>query len=286
MNKLLLITLLGLMTATTHAFESTYVVNPIGSKGVLDLEISKAHANTVEPGIDSARSMSADTTSFGINYSRRILDNWTLGAGTNFVNKNLAIDSYGQEHRVSGFSDLKFNLKSGTVFEPLTLTYGGQGNLSPGPAKSPYTQADSKNSAGNNFSGIHSLSPFIGVESYLEDIAVGGRMLVNFYSKQRLEQNGDLNANASDSATSYTVEGFAEFPVYRKFDIGLTAAVGRGDLNLGNYFSGGNEYFGQIYSQYKFEKNSAVILALSSANRILPIEKSTAELSLGFRRSL
>jgi hypothetical protein len=290
----LLLTLL--VSTSSFALESYYVVNPLAPKGVVELEYSRAQTSASRETSEfwnNKQNSSENDNIFKLNYTRR-WNGWTLSGGTSFQTRDISSDDSRENGTVTGFGDVGFAAKSGTVYDSVTLTYGSLLNLSPGPAQYPFTPRRSDyydynqvdKTPGNNFSGIQSLSPFIGVESYVDEIAVGSRLLANFYSDQRVDEGGNPNARAVSSSRSFRIEGFAEIPVYNKLDIGLVAGFGRKDSPLGNFFEGGNEYLAQIYSQIKIDKEMAATVAWTSSTQKIPLEKSSNEVSIGFRRSM
>jgi hypothetical protein len=281
------------LSTQAFALESYYVVNPLAAKGVIELEYSQNQSDLTKKklgnwGADKNTSESART--FRLNYSRMV-KNWTVSGGTSFLTRNVSSDEF-YAGTATGFGDLHLAAKSGTVFETLTLTYGSLLQLSPGPAQDPqgrneyrYQETIAEKKPGNNFSGFNVASPFVGLESYVDEIAVGGRLIAHFFSAQSID---DANADykSPTDARSFHLEAFTEIPVYSRWDIGLVASVGRSDSPFGGYFQGDNEYKGQIYTQMKIDKNMAATLSLTSTTQKIPLEKSSTEAAIGFRRSM
>lgn len=286
-----------LLAFSAFAAESHFLVNQTRSKASLEAEYVSSNANVVLPGTRFSRRSAEDSNALQLSYSYPYSETLIFNVNTRILDRQFHSQTYSQSHRVSGFSDLNFGLKSGTVYEELTLTYGAEMQLSPAAAKIPYTsqlgtndpvydqygnQMSSDDFVGNNFSGIQMLTPYLGIESYFDQVALGGRLSPMFYSTQALMENGDENAQALDSGTAVRAEGFTEFPLLPKANIGFAAGVGRSLVSP----ELGEEFMATVYGNYRYDKATAVTLTLRSESLRFPMQVQNNEFSLGLRRSL
>lgn len=269
------------------ATESSYLVNQNQiKKGALAVELARVQNDFTEFGYNADRTGTSTANLLRISYLRPLADTSSFHFSTNVQARDVSYDQYNQSNTVTGLSDLALGYKTGVVYDPATLIFGANLSLSPGPAQVA-TKAQNQRTAGNNFSGFQSISPFIGAESYIDEIAVGGRFIVNIFSSQQVESNElDTNIKGADASQTYQLEAFFEAPIENKINLGLTANIGRKDLRVDQYFQGGNEFSTKLYGTYTVDQNSTVTASLSSNQQVAPIEKTGTEIAIGLRHAL
>lgn len=274
-----------LFVSSAFAVESQFLVNQQRAKASIEADYLSSNAIVTQPGVQIARRSTENTNALQLSYNYPYREDVIFNVSTRLMDRQYNSKTYGQSHRVSGFSDLHFGVKSGTVFEELTMTYGAELQISPASAKNPYEIRETNefdSTTGNNFSGIQMLSPFLGIESYFGQVALGGRLTPKFYTAQSLLDNGDSNAKAVDAGNAIQLEGFVEFPLLAKIDVGFTAGTGRSLQS----FNTTEEYMASAYGNYRFDKTTAFTLGLQSETLRYPLQVENNEISLGLRRSL
>lgn len=279
-------------TQNVKAEESYYVVNNAPTKG--EVEVSYARQNQINNGIQ-AHSTKTNSNQFQLKYTHALDENLSASIGSSF-NMGQRSSAGTDGSQISGMGDLNLGIKAGKVFDALTMVYGADVGISPGSARNSYTLRDENNqiireNEGNYFSGHNQLSPFIGIESYYKNIAVGARFTYAYYSITNIE---DASANTPNGeievgrASAYRLQGFVEFPVDKKADVGFLAGIGREDGNLVRFVDRqrGSEYQAKIYSHYHLDKDTRAVLAFESVNTQVPYETTNSQVQLGLRRSL
>lgn len=278
---------LVMLASQSQAFESHYIVNQDLNKGQLEMNFHQTQRSFLAHGYYKDNQGSEDLRALELGYSHAIGELTSIGVSTQFIGRSYNSDTNGQSHTVNGLGDIGVALKSGTIFKPLTLTYGANGNLSPGAAKNPYSNpGENVRASGNNFSGVNSIAPFVGIESYFGQIAVGGGLVLAYYGDQYVNSNNDPAASSSRATTTLRTEGFVEFPVFNRVDVGMNVAMGNRSFGFADYYDRGNEYLARIYGQYKIDKDTSFMAAVSSENTIVPVERDSTDLTVGLRRSL
>jgi hypothetical protein len=262
-------------TSSLHAMESHYIVNqPETKNGTLEVSYIKSQENLTERGYTSARVGTQSIDTMKLQYSYPVSPEVMAGFGAQFLSRSYSSDTYGQTHRVLGLGDFNLSLKAGIPFEPTTLVLGMEAGLSPQGAQEPYTRDNLTQASGNNFSGTQRLSPFVGLESYIGQIAIGAKLVSSFYSQQAVDNSSSNNMAPEKENSVLRGEAFAEFPIFKKVDIGIL---------LGG---SSNESKSQIYGQYRYDKATALMISLGSENQKIPYEKDSTDLVLGLRRIL
>lgn len=262
--------------------ESAYVVNQEKiNKGAIEFSLSRADQQFAEKFSQGSSNYNA----FRLGYVRPLNDFTSMYLAAQFMSKSISYDIYNQSNTVSGLGDFELGVKSGTVFEIATMTYGADVSISPGSAQIAYKGFEQRD-AGNNFSGMQTAAPYIGAESYVEEIALGARFISKLYSTRQIENDPPLNSADTDATGSFHLEGFVEMPVHKKVNLGLVASLGRKDLDLSKYFEPGNENAAKIYGTYQYDKNAMAIISLSSLQQNVPYEKNDAAISIGLRQNL
>lgn len=284
--RVLLCTLV-ILAAQAKAFESHYIVNQDMKKGQLEMTYRQAQQMYQTRGAYLADRGDESVRALELAYSHSLTEVTSAGISTQFINRSYHSDQGDRSNTVSGLGDIQMFLKSGTVFNPLTLTYGTHVQLSPSDANAPYANRSSNNHTnGNDFSGTNSLAPFVGIESYLGQVALGGRFVMAYYSAQSMNSDIDSRYLASPETFVFRTEVFVEFPVFNKVDVGLNIMAGNNKTGLSNYLDRGDEYLARVYGQYKVSKETAVTASISSQAVIVPLQRNSSDFTLGLQRSL
>lgn len=282
-----------LQSSFVLAEESHYLVNNNPAKG--EVEVSYARQNQINNSVYN-QSTKTNSNQFQLKYTHSFNENLSASVNSSF---SFGQRSYAQQSGsdISGMGDLFLGLKAGTVFEPLTMVYGADLGISPGAAKNSSSPSaangiTAKETEGNFFSGHNQIHPFIGAESYYKNIALGARFTYAYYSVTSIESANGNNSTTPEieipRAAAYRLQGFVEFPIDKKADIGFIAGIGREDGNLIKFVdrAKGSEYLAKIYSNYHVDKDTTAVLAFESNNSQVPYEVNNSSIQLGLRRSL
>lgn len=179
----------------------------------------------------------------------------------------------------SGLNDIKVRFIRVNEFDRSSLVYGLATNWSPKPAR--YVTAST---AGNSFSGVSSLSPFIAYENSGKKGTWGAKFEHTLIETDEfyLDEPGK-----GDSSYSYSLflDSFYEFPFASFVDVGV--GVGMGNEN--NNFEGRGylrQYNAHLYSNFHFIEDTEFQLTFGANTLEVDAPKTTTEVALSLRRTL
>lgn len=289
-----LATSLVLLSLSAGAFQSEFITTQKADMGYVkasiaseSLRFSDRETRTTESGEYSGIQ---SATVFGLNYDRTFADNWSFNFGGEFISRRLSADTRGGAGNINsasfssmGIRSLNLGAKGGVVFEPATLTYGLLTRLSPGPSRLSW---DSSSISNTNL-GYNTYSPWIGVESFVGQLAVHGSATWNLYSAIS-EELGSGIAQTAIAENEYTLSGGIEMPAAKKVNIGLTASVGRTDANFFKMVTGeANSLYGaKIFSTYELDRDTVINIGLAGESRKVPFSSENSSIELGMNRAL
>lgn len=283
----------SIVAVSAQANESRFVVNKSEGESDIQMKYRRQHAN-FETG-------NSFTNMIGLEYERALPQYAEMNIGLGFAQRDsdsaVGNDAYYDTSTRSttlGFTDIAGGLRIAEVEEAFTWYYGGVASISPGAARDPrnaYSKQSARRNEGNNLSGYQTIGGVIGVESYVDKLALGSEFELRAYSKREVADGYD-NDEALDHRQEQrfipTLKGFVEFPIIKDLNIGFNASLMRPNSQLDQLILGGpnNHLSGKLYSELKVDRETSAILELGSNSQVIPYRENQTEVSLGIRKAL
>jgi hypothetical protein len=291
-----LFTLVSLLLAANSAFaiESLYLVN--NNVGKTQTQLSYIRQNSqfdyIQAETEELGRGTAAINQWRLGFNHAFSELTTLSAGFKFVTSTVKNQTSFNSFDANGLGDIDMTIKAGTVFEALTLTYGGAITLSPGPAEDASTVFNNKgqviSSRGNQFSGYNTISGFAGSESYVGEVAVGAKLSLDHYTQQNKADGFGGTMVAQLPKTGFGLSAYAELPIFKQIDVGMAAGVQRTDFNGAKVFNREDGTLNQsrVYTNFRYDKATMVSLVLSQEEDNKLNHESTTGVGLTLQKAL
>lgn len=287
--RFIFLILTSIVAVSALANESRFVVNKNEGEADIQMKYRRLHSN-----FDNGN---AFTNFIGLDYNRALPQFADMKIGLGFAQQDtdaILVNSNTATRSTSlGFTDITGALRVAEVEEEFTWYYGGAASISPGAARDSRFAASTelRRDAGNNLSGYQTIAGVIGVESYVDKLALGSELELRAYSRRSVASgysSEEALSRNDDQRFVPTLTGFVEFPVVRDLTIGFNAALMRPDPKLEQLVLGGPDNYlsGKLYSELKVDKETAATLELGSTSQVIPHRESQTEVSLGIRKAL
>lgn len=280
--RFVLLVIASLVAVSAQANESRFVVNK--NEGQADIQMKYRR---LDSGYEYGNSF---TNVIGLEYARALPQYAEMNVGLGFAHKDArggrATDTTTRATAL-GFTDITGGLRIAEVEDSFSWYYGGVASISPGAARDRRLSTLNAQDT-NNLSGFQTLGGVLGIESYVDKLALGGEFETRVYS-QRSVEGDQLTADARISQHVIpTLKGFIEFPVVAELALGFNASLMRPDYRLDQMILGGpdNHLSGKLYSEWKVDKETAALIEVGSSSLVLPFRENQTEVSLGIRKAL
>ncbi len=274
-----------LFSATaTMAVESSYVVNQKPDKNSFEFRYTFSDGDY---RTDFYRAGGKATTSSHIvtlDYHRNLESDQSAWISSKLVGRKINVDNDFNLTSV-GIGDVELGYKKGEVYDFVTTIYGASSSISPGLAQDPRLAQVSRV---NNFSGTQSLAPFVGLEAYSGNMAVGGIIEVRLFSDIRYEDNGNAKTFTNPNRFVPKIKGFLEVPITKGWDWGLELSVARYNFAVDQLLFGGigNEYEALMYGLWKVEAKTTLMATVASKDQKYPLPETKMDISFGIRKEM
>jgi hypothetical protein len=257
------------------AVESRFIANQKQNLGLVDLNIGFVNAS------DSLNARTEKWQSYELVYNRTLMETHQFSFGANFLNREITYDNSGEFHRITGLRGFSLNYKGGVVYEPATLIFGINTQVSPGSKRDPLVVYDGNRNlfykeSGNNFEGYSSFAPFVGVETYLDQAAFTAKAFMEGYTATKANER------------IYGISANFELPITKSASAGVELAVARPNGDPFKMIGGeaDNQYKSKIFASYALDTETKINGSISGENRTIPVVKDETVLQIGLSRNL
>lgn len=281
----------------SHSSESRFLVNQVEDSSDILLEYRR-----FDSSFDRTPSMAGGTANTNLvhaEYQRAMGPMTRLTISTGFAQKDvkayvgasyLDSDLLVQRKGIS-FTDLEMSLKTANVEPEFTWYYGGVGSISPAAARDPrldLVQSPGEARSTNNFSGYQTLGGMIGIETYVDKLALGTQFETRVYSDQSIDGGSVPRNSELRDRVIPTLNAFLEFPLLKTVSIGFDAGVTRPDFGLDKMIFGGsdNRFQGKLFSEWVVDRETTAILEFGQASKQFPFKEDQSSMNIGVRKSL
>jgi|GEM_PF-4996337 len=290
--------MLLLVGQQAQSSESRFLVNQADDSSDILLEYRR-----FDSSFDRSSTMAGGTSNTNLvraEYQRAMGPMTRLTISTGFAQKdvkafvggnNLDSDLLVQRKGIS-FTDLEMTLKTALVEPEFTWYYGGVASISPAAARDPrldLIQSPGGNAIStNNFSGFQTLGGMIGIETYVDKLALGTQFETRVYSDQSIDGGGNPTTSQLRDRVIPTLNAFLEFPLLKTVSIGFDAGVTRPDFGLDKMLFGGsdNRFQGKLFSEWVVDGETTAILEFGQSSKQFPFKEDQSSMNIGVRKAL
>lgn len=277
-----------LMSVNVLASESRFIVNN-ATTNTSDMELSYTRQDT---SYDRGNAFANIIT---MTYNRTFAELQSFYIEAGFAHRDSKYDrlksdlsTTNERNTALGFTDVSAGVRVGNVEDAYTWYYGGMASISPGAARDTRIGFEGGSNSGSNLSGYQSVGGVIGMESYVDKLALGAQFETRLYSDRRVDRMGSVETQTLKDRFIPKLQAFAEFPVVKDWNIGFNAAVTRPDYALDKLAFGGtdNHFQGMLYSQVKLDRETSARIDVGYKSQVLPDREDQNILTLGIQKAL
>lgn len=267
--------MLTLATQLAFAQESFYIINQKPEQSTLTLDYIL--------GNSSFAGGQSEVQSLGFEYRYSLSRESSLWMASRLGDRNSRQEGLSSDGM--SLSDVELGFKSGHVYDLFTSVFGLNASVSPGAAQDPRL---GRTESTNQFSGTHSLAPYVGFEAYSERLAVGAQLEVRLYSDILARDGTGLNRVQNENPIVPRFSAFVEIPLVQHLDLGFQVAVARPDFALDQYILGGSgtQYELGAYGQWRFDAKTTGLVRALLKNQKYPLSDERFDVGVGLRRQL
>lgn len=269
-----LLSLIVLMSATvSSAYENRYAVNNNPEVTWTDLRIGQFESRydrrdefgeVLQPERVRAQRVQ-------LSVSQALSESLALHGGLMFQSKEFRTETSLGDRAVVELGQVQGGVKQSIFFEPFTLVFGADARFNVGTQQRDYLDSQ------------HTLTPWVGLESYIGQYAVGGRMLTSIYADSTEQVDGRY---ARRNATLGVI-GFVDVPLFPRVNLGFAMGATRTDAQLQRAVVNtvGTEFLSELKAAYRYDSETTIMGSVESRNDTA-LDATSTLWSVGLTRAL
>lgn len=273
--KLVACALVSLFALSAHAYENRFSVNNNPTVTWTDLRVGQFESRydrTVLGADGFSESRRADRVRaqrVELGLTQALSESLSLTGGFMFQSKEFRTETSLGDRAVVELGSLNGSVKQAVFFDTMTLTFGADARLNVGTQQRDYLD------------GQHSLTPWVGAESYVGQYALGGRLFTAIYA-----QSTELYDYARRNA-SLGVMGYVDVPLFPQVNLGFAMGAARTDAQLQRAVVNtiGTEFLSEIKAAYRYDAETSINGVIESRNDTA-LDATSTQFSVGVTRSL